>query len=80
MNVDTEGVLTDNSNSSLENFKEAACKNKLYVHMCLNRTEFPNEELLERKVSGSSLGNRDYGRRRSAALTMRHPSNRKNWH
>jgi hypothetical protein len=32
------------------------------------------EELLERKSSGSGLENRDYGRKRSAALTTRHPS------
>jgi hypothetical protein len=36
-----------------------------------------NEELLERKDSGSGLENRDYGRRGSAALIMRHPSIRK---
>jgi hypothetical protein len=35
------------------------------------------EELLERKSSGSCLEIRDYGRRGSAALTMRHPSIRK---
>jgi hypothetical protein len=35
------------------------------------------EELLERKCTGSSLENRDYGRRGSAALTTRHPSIRK---
>jgi hypothetical protein len=35
------------------------------------------EELLGRKNSGSGLENRDYGRRRSAALTTRHPSIRK---
>jgi hypothetical protein len=34
-------------------------------------------ELLERKSSGSGLQNRDYGRRESAALTMRHVSIRK---
>jgi hypothetical protein len=38
------------------------------------------EELLERKSSGFGLENRDYGRRRSAALTARHPSIRKSWH
>jgi hypothetical protein len=32
------------------------------------------EELLEGRSSGSGLENRDYGRRRSAALTTRHPS------
>jgi hypothetical protein len=32
------------------------------------------EELPERKSSGSGLENRDYGRRRYAALTTRHPS------
>jgi hypothetical protein len=32
------------------------------------------EELLERKNSGSSLKNRNYGCRGSAALTTRHPS------
>jgi hypothetical protein len=31
-----------------------------------------NEELLERKSSDSGLENRDYGRRESAALTVRH--------
>jgi hypothetical protein len=31
------------------------------------------EELLGRKRSGSGLENRDYGRRGSDALTMRHP-------
>jgi hypothetical protein len=36
-----------------------------------------NEELLERRRSGSSLENRDYGRRGSTALTTRHPSIRK---
>jgi hypothetical protein len=35
------------------------------------------EELLERKSSGSGLENRDYDRRRSAALPMRQPSIRK---
>jgi hypothetical protein len=35
------------------------------------------EELLERKSSGSSLENRDYGRRGSAALTTLHSSIRK---
>jgi hypothetical protein len=29
---------------------------------------------------GFGLENRDYGRRGSAALTTRHPSNRKSWH
>jgi hypothetical protein len=38
------------------------------------------EELLERKSSGSGLEIRDYGRMGSAALTTRHPSNRKIWH
>jgi hypothetical protein len=38
------------------------------------------EELLERKSSGSSLENRDYGRKGSAALTTRHPSIRKSLH
>jgi hypothetical protein len=33
------------------------------------------EELLERKSSDSGLEIRDYGRRGSAALTTRHPSN-----
>jgi hypothetical protein len=33
-----------------------------------------NEELLERKRSGSGLENREYGRRGSAALTTRHLS------
>jgi hypothetical protein len=32
------------------------------------------EELLERKSSGSGLEIREYGHRRSAALTTRHPS------
>jgi hypothetical protein len=32
------------------------------------------EELLERKSRGCGLENRDYGCRRSATLTMRHPS------
>jgi hypothetical protein len=36
-----------------------------------------SEELLERKSSGSGLENRDYGRRRSAALTTRYSSIRK---
>jgi hypothetical protein len=31
------------------------------------------EELLEGKSSGSGLGNRDYSRRGSVALTTRHP-------
>jgi hypothetical protein len=35
------------------------------------------EELLERKSSGSGLENADYGRRGSAALTVRQPSIRK---
>jgi hypothetical protein len=35
------------------------------------------EELLERKSSGSSLQNRDYGNTGSIALTTRHPSIRK---
>jgi hypothetical protein len=38
------------------------------------------EELLERNCSRTGLGNRDYGRRRSAVLITRHPSNRKSWH
>jgi hypothetical protein len=38
------------------------------------------EELLGRKSSGSSLEIRHYGRRGSAAMTMRHPSKRKSWH
>jgi hypothetical protein len=38
------------------------------------------EELLERKISGSCLQNRDYGCSGSDALTMRHPSIRKSWH
>jgi hypothetical protein len=33
------------------------------------------EKLLERKSSGSGLEIRDYGRKGSAALTTRHPSN-----
>jgi hypothetical protein len=33
------------------------------------------EELLGRNISGSGLEKREYGRRASAALTMRHPSN-----
>jgi hypothetical protein len=33
-----------------------------------------DEELLERKSSGPGLETRDYGRRGTAALTMRHPS------
>jgi hypothetical protein len=37
------------------------------------------EKLLERK-SGSSIENRDYGRRGSAALTTRHPSICKSWY
>jgi hypothetical protein len=36
------------------------------------------EELLGKKISGSGLGNREYGRRESAALTTRHSSLRKN--
>jgi hypothetical protein len=35
------------------------------------------EELLERKSSGSGVENRDYGRRGSAELTLRHSSIRK---
>jgi hypothetical protein len=38
------------------------------------------EQLLGRKSSGFGLENRDYGRRRSAALTARHPSLCKSWH
>jgi hypothetical protein len=38
------------------------------------------EDLLERKNSGSGLQKRDYGRKGSAALTMRKPSIRKSWH
>jgi hypothetical protein len=38
------------------------------------------EELLERKGSGTSLENRDYGCRGSVALTTRHPSIRKSWY
>jgi hypothetical protein len=38
------------------------------------------QELLERKSSGSSLENRDYSCRGSAALAMRHPSICKSWH
>jgi hypothetical protein len=38
------------------------------------------EELLGRKSIDSGLENRDYGRRGSAALIMRHPSIRKSWH
>jgi hypothetical protein len=38
------------------------------------------EELLGRKGSSSGLENRDYGRRRSATLTTRHPSIRKSLH
>jgi hypothetical protein len=38
------------------------------------------EEQLERKSSGFGLENWDYGRRRSAALTTRHPSIRKSCH
>jgi hypothetical protein len=37
------------------------------------------EELLERKSSGSGLEIREYGRRGSGALTMRHPSICKSW-
>jgi hypothetical protein len=37
------------------------------------------EELLERKSSGSGLENREYGCRRSTALTTRHPYIRKSW-
>jgi hypothetical protein len=37
-------------------------------------------ELLERKSSGSDLGIRDYGSRRSTALTMRYLSIRKCLH
>jgi hypothetical protein len=37
------------------------------------------EELLDRKSSGSGLGNRDYGCRGSAALSTRHPSIHKSW-
>jgi hypothetical protein len=37
------------------------------------------EGLLERKISGSGLENRDYGRKGSAALTTWHPSTRKRW-
>jgi hypothetical protein len=42
--------------------------------------KYINEELLERKSSGSGLENRDYGRRGSAALITQHPSIRKSWH
>jgi hypothetical protein len=38
------------------------------------------EEIRERKSSGSGLENRDYGRRRSIALTTRHLSIHKSWH
>jgi hypothetical protein len=38
------------------------------------------EELLERKSCCSGLENRDYGRKGSAALTVRNPSVRKSWH
>jgi hypothetical protein len=38
------------------------------------------EELLERKISGSDLENRDYGRRGPVALTTPHPSICKSWH
>jgi hypothetical protein len=37
------------------------------------------EELLERKISGSGLENRDYGLRGSAALITRYPSICKGW-
>jgi hypothetical protein len=42
--------------------------------------ESTTEELPGRKNSGSSLENRDYGPRGSAALTTWHPSIRKSWH
>jgi hypothetical protein len=35
-------------------------------------------KFIEQQLSG--LENRDYGRRGSAALTMRHPSIRRSWH
>jgi hypothetical protein len=38
------------------------------------------KELVETKSSGSGLENRNYGRKGSAALTMRHPSIRKSQH
>jgi hypothetical protein len=38
------------------------------------------EKLLQRKSGGFCLENREYCRRESAALTMRHPSIRKSWH
>jgi hypothetical protein len=40
----------------------------------------PSEVLCASVLVKSGLENRDYGRRGSAALTMRHPSIRKSWH
>jgi hypothetical protein len=47
------------------------------VHSALVRI---NEELLERKVAALIYKTEINDRRGSAALTMRHPSIRKNWH
>jgi hypothetical protein len=52
-----------------------------FSEMCLEEAPFSLgstiEELLGRKSGGSGQENRYYGRRGSAALTMRHPSIRK---
>jgi hypothetical protein len=42
--------------------------------------ECSSEVLCASVLVKSGLENRDYGRRGSAALTMRHPSIRKSWH
>jgi hypothetical protein len=47
------------------------------IHSALVRI---NEELLERKVAAPVLKTEINGRMGSAALTTRHPSNRKSWH
>jgi hypothetical protein len=46
----------------------------------MQTTNFKIEELFARDSSGSGLEKRDYGRRESAALTMRQASIRKSWH
>jgi hypothetical protein len=54
--------------------------NGIEVTEIYEQCECSSEALCASVLVKSGLENRDYGRRGSAALTMRHPSIRKSWH
>jgi hypothetical protein len=52
----------------------------LRISKWISLAEYADRTFYKEKHRYSGLENRDYGRRGSAALTMRHPSIRKRWH